>query len=65
LEKLLSYSKTDIEVVVDESKFRPVDTPVLKSNNDYIKKELGLIPDFEIDITLEDILNYWREKENE
>jgi len=65
LEKLLSFSKENIEVRIDETKFRPVDTPVLKSDNGFIKDKYGLFPEYNIDNTLKDILDYWRNKSNE
>lgn len=65
LNKLLALSNNDIEVKVDKNKFRPVDNPVLKADNSFIEKEFGLVAEYDIDDTLKNILDYWREKKDE
>lgn len=59
LEKLIKQSSTQIKVVVDKSKFRPVDAPIIIAQNSKISA-LGWQPQFSLDETLRDILDYWR-----
>lgn len=62
LDKLLALSDAPIKVVVDKDKLRPVDVPVLWGDNKKIKDDFGLEPRYDIDVTLADLLNYWRGK---
>jgi GDP-4-dehydro-6-deoxy-D-mannose reductase len=62
LDILLSLSSKEIEVKIDENKLRPVDVPVLWGDNTLIKEKFGLTPRYELRQTLEDLLNYWRER---
>ncbi len=62
LKILLSLSGRDIEVVVDRDRFRPVDVPRLSGDNGLIRETFGLRPEYTIERTLSDLLNYWREK---
>lgn len=58
LEKLLSLTDTKISVEVDTQKMRPSDVPDIYSDNSKIN-ELGWSPEFTIDKTLKDTLDYW------
>ena len=60
LDRLLSISEVEIEIVVDQSKFRPVDTPILVGDCSLLKRKFNCHPRFEFSQTLEDILNDWR-----
>lgn len=60
LDILLNLSKIKIQVVVDKTKLRPVDIPILKGSNSLIRRELGTSAEYAIKQTLEDTLNYWR-----
>ena len=59
---LLGMSKMKIKVSVDESKLRPIDTPVIIGDNSRIKTDLGWEPRIPFEKTLNDLLEYWREK---
>lgn len=60
LDKLISFAKTEINVKVDESLFRPTDVEELLCDNKKIKEVTGWEPEFSIDKTLNDTLDYWR-----
>lgn len=62
LDMLLGMSKMKIKVSVDESKLRPIDTPVIIGDNSRIKTDLGWEPRIPFEKTLNDLLEYWREK---
>lgn len=59
---LLSLSAEKIAVVVDPEKFRPIDVPRLAGDNRRIHETFGLQPEYRIEQTLSDLLNYWRNK---
>lgn len=60
LNVLLSFSKEEIKVEVDQSLLRPIDVPNLVCDNLKITKEIGWKPEIAIEKTLEDTLDYWR-----
>lgn len=62
LDMLLGMSKIKIKVSVDEKKLRPIDTPVIVGDNTRIKQDLGWEPKIPFEKTLNDLLEYWREK---
>ena len=62
---LLSLTKEDVKIEIDESRFRPADLPVMLGDNSKIIKEINWIPTIDIHKTLEDMLNYWRAYESE
>jgi GDP-4-dehydro-6-deoxy-D-mannose reductase len=64
LDMLLRMSKIKITVSVDEKKLRPIDTPVIVGDNTRIKEDLGWEPRIPFEKTLNDLLEYWREKIN-
>lgn len=62
LEKMIELSKRDIEVQVDKDLLRPADIPVTICNCEKFIKKTGWEIQIPIEKTLEDILNYWRNK---
>jgi len=60
LEILLEFSVKKISIIVDKNKFRPSDTPVLSGDCSLLRDRFDLSPDFKIEETLLDLLNYWR-----
>lgn len=62
LDKLLKCSACDIKVRVDKSRFRKTDIPVLRGCNKYAKLKLGWHLEYSLDRTLNDTLQYWRDK---
>ncbi len=60
---LLSLSKVkDIRVVQDPSRLRPSDVPILEGDFSKFRKATGWEPTIPLEKTLEDTLNYWRER---
>lgn len=62
LAKLISMSKVKVKIVPDPTRMRPSDVPVLRGDNTKFKKQTGWKPQIPFDQTLEDLLNYWRER---
>jgi GDP-4-dehydro-6-deoxy-D-mannose reductase len=61
LEKYRQFTSKNIEVVVDQSRMRPVDIPILVGSNKKIRRDTGWNPTIPIDKTLKDLFDYWRE----
>jgi GDP-4-dehydro-6-deoxy-D-mannose reductase len=59
LDQLRALSTTDIKVVVDQTRIRPLDVPRMIADNGKIK-ELGWEPTIPLTETLQRVLAYWR-----
>jgi GDP-4-dehydro-6-deoxy-D-mannose reductase len=62
LEMLLSYSRVQIRVERDPSRYRPVDVPVGCGSAAKFRQRTGWEPQIPFEQTLRDILAYWREQ---
>jgi len=62
LRKLISMSKREIQIRNDPNRMRPSDLKVLVGNNKKFCEKTGWKNQIPIDQTLEDLLNYWRNK---
>jgi GDP-4-dehydro-6-deoxy-D-mannose reductase len=60
LDILVSLSTEDVNIEVDELRFRPSDLPIMLGDNTKIKTEIDWAPEIDIYDTLNDLLNYWR-----
>ena len=61
LDTLISLStKSNIEVKIDRSKFRPVDVDSIYGSNAKLKRHTGWKADHRIEDSLKDALDYWR-----
>lgn len=57
---LLSYTKMDIKINEDPTKLRPSDAPIIFADCEKIRSYIGYKPEFNIEDTLAEILDYWR-----
>lgn len=64
LDMLISMStvKHKIKIVEDKSRMRPSDVPVLLGDCSKFRKATGWKPEIPFEKTMEDLLNYWRER---
>ncbi|UCH12385.1 MAG: GDP-mannose 4,6-dehydratase, partial [Candidatus Omnitrophota bacterium] len=62
LDILLSFAKVPIKIKQAPSRMRPSDVPVLLGDCTKMKKLTGWKPTIPFKKTMEDLLNYWREK---
>jgi GDP-4-dehydro-6-deoxy-D-mannose reductase len=62
LDTLLSFSKVDVRIEVEESRLRPSDLPKLEGSFDKIRNTTGWEPEIPFEKTMSDLLNYWRER---
>ena len=60
LERLIAKAQVTVEVRVDPLRLRPNDVPVLAGNPARIRNEVGWTPAIDLDRTLDDVLDYWR-----
>ena len=59
---LLSFSKVKVQTKEDSSRMRPSDVPILIGNNTKFVQKTGWKPEIPFEKTMEDLLNYWRER---
>ena len=62
LDLLISYSKAKVTIKSDPSRMRPSDVPVLIGDNSLFTAKTGWKPEIPFEKTMEDLLNYWRER---
>ncbi|MGQ9618068.1 MAG: GDP-mannose 4,6-dehydratase [Candidatus Aminicenantia bacterium] len=62
LEILLSYTKVNVKVVQDPERMRPSDVLLLVGDNTKFSTKTGWKPEIPFEKTLEDLLNWWRER---
>ena len=62
LDMLLSMSKVKVEIKPDPARMRPSDVPVLLGDNSKFVAKTGWKPAVPFKNTMEDLLNYWRER---
>ena len=65
LNYLISFSNKKINIVIDENKFRPIDTPEIKADISKLVKDTGYSNQFDIKQTLFNVLEYFRNKNYE
>lgn len=62
LDILLSFSDLDIEIREDPSRMRPSDVEILLADTTKFHDLTGWEPEIPLEKTLEDLLDYWRER---
>lgn len=62
LDRLVSLSRVPVRIVVDPTKLRPSDTPLLLGDPSRIERELNWRAEIPLERTLGDLLAYWRER---
>jgi GDP-4-dehydro-6-deoxy-D-mannose reductase len=60
LRRLLHLAGSDLAVVTDPSRLRPVDLPDLRGDPTRLHAATGWAPEYSLDQTLTDVLTYWR-----
>lgn len=62
LNRIVSFSKSEIQVEVDPSRLRPVDVPVIEADISKLQACCGWKREIELNQTLQETLDYWREQ---
>lgn len=62
LNLIISLSGCEIKVEIDPAKIRPVDVPVIEADITKLQQVTGWQPDISLKDTIEEVLNYWRER---
>ena len=60
LDKIINNSKKKIEIKVSPEKYRPIDVPRIEADVSKLKAITGWEPKYSIDITIKNVLDYWR-----
>jgi len=63
LDMILEQSSVKISVETDKSRLRPSDVPIIEADISKITDDTGWKPSIPTKQTINDILDYWREKE--
>lgn len=61
LDRIISLSEKEIRVEIDPNKIRPVDVPIIEADITKLHELTGWKPQIELEQTIRDTLNYWRE----
>jgi GDP-4-dehydro-6-deoxy-D-mannose reductase len=62
VDRIVARSSVPVEVRRDPARLRPSDLPVVRGTSEKFTKRTGWRPEIPIDQTLQDLLDYWREK---
>jgi GDP-4-dehydro-6-deoxy-D-mannose reductase len=62
VQALVDRTRVPVEVVIDPSRFRPVDVPRLVGAHTRLHTDTGWSPKIPLDLTLDDLLEYWRDR---
>lgn len=62
LSLLISFAKVKVKIVQDEARMRPSDVPILLGDCTKFRKATGWKREIEFEKTMQDLLNYWRER---
>lgn len=62
VEKLSALTPLPVKVRTDEARTRPVDAPAIWGSNARLRKATGWQPEIQLDRTLADLLDSWREQ---
>jgi GDP-4-dehydro-6-deoxy-D-mannose reductase len=62
LDMLLGMTEAKIDVKQDKKRLRPSDVPILKGDCSKFRRDAGWSPEIPFEKTLQDILDYWRNR---
>lgn len=62
LDMILDNAKCDIKVEIDKNRFRPIDVPIIEADITKLNNITGWKPEIDLNQTIIDTLNYWRNK---
>lgn len=62
LQMLLNNSKKEITIELDPDRMRPSDSPIISADNKKLINDTGWKPELCIEKTIQDTLEYWRQK---
>ena len=62
LDMLIARARVPVRVRVDPARYRPNDTPLVVGDPSRLRNELGWTPQIPLEQTVDDLLQYWRER---
>jgi GDP-4-dehydro-6-deoxy-D-mannose reductase len=65
VQALVDRTRGPVEIVIDPARFRSIDVPRLVGANNRLRIETGWSPGISLDRTLDDLLEYWRQRVRE
>lgn len=63
LDVMMSRARVPIAVKADAARYRPNDVPIVLGDFSRIREELGWAPEISLEQTVDDLLAYWRSRE--
>lgn len=63
LNRILSFTKEEIKVIIEKEKFRPVDVPIIEADITKLVTDTGWEQKIPLERTLQETLDYWRSRE--
>ena len=63
LNRILSFTKEEIKVIIEKEKFRPVEVPIIEADITKLVTDTGWEQKIPLDRTLQETLDYWRSRE--
>ncbi len=64
LDMIISLSSAEISVEIDKTRFRPADIPRIEADISKLNRDTGWKPELNLEDSVNDILRYWRTKNN-
>lgn len=61
LDRIIAQSSADIKIEIDPARLRPADVPIIEADISKLFDATGWKQEIDIDKTIEDTLNYWRD----
>jgi GDP-4-dehydro-6-deoxy-D-mannose reductase len=62
LDMLIARARVPVSVKIDPARYRPNDTPLVVGDPSRLRNELGWAPRIPLEQTLDDLLQYWRQR---
>jgi GDP-4-dehydro-6-deoxy-D-mannose reductase len=62
LDMLIARARVPVRVKVDPARYRPNDTPLVVGDASRLRDEFGWSPQIPLEQTVDDLLQYWRER---
>ncbi|MBR1796709.1 MAG: GDP-mannose 4,6-dehydratase [Clostridiales bacterium] len=63
LQYIVSLCTVEVKIVIDQDRFRPIDTPIVLCDNSLIRQKLGWEPEYSIFDTLKEMYEYYLKNE--
>lgn len=62
LDRLVAHARVSVGIRIDPERYRPNDLPLLLGDRSRIENEIGWKPEIALDRSVDDLLQYWRDR---